>query len=356
MSEVKGNETDVMRALYGSPETLLPIGNRTIQCYVLEDGTAVLSGRGMQDALDLGQAHGSKFKDLMNEKSLKPFINNDLAMEINSPIKFKRPGRGGRPANGYEATLLTKICRVILSARRSGVFDDNLKMQHIAAECEIIISAFTDVGIIATIYEITGYEKHKAFDAYQKFLEKFIRKEVAAYVQRFPILFFELMCDLKGWSYQKGRTRYLPAMGHIINDVVYSRLAPGVLEELNSVNPKINGKRKYKQHSWLTLDMGVPALNEHLIGVMALAKANSSWARFYAQLSVVYPVYNDPQLFLFPPDQIADMIVEEERKVDTELSPFNENLKKALEYDPNKDSKKKKKKKKEKENNEPSDE
>lgn len=306
--------SNIKKAICGSPETLLKIGEREIPCYVLEDGTAVLSGRGMQEALNLGQSHGSKLKSFLAKKEIKPFIDNELAMDVNTPIKFIRPGRGGITANGYKATVLTRICKAVSQAKRAGKFENNPIMQVIADECEIVRDAFSDVGIIATIYEITGYETRKAYNAYQTFLEKFLLKEAAAYVQRFPIDFFELMCDLKGWPYKKGKTRYIPAMGHIINDVIYSRLAPNILEELNSLNPKIDGKRKHKQHSFLTIDVGVPALNEHLIGVMALARANSSWNKFYSQLSIVYPVYKNSQLYLFPPDVVQDLIIEEDRK------------------------------------------
>lgn len=339
MATNQENKSDkIRRAIYGSPENLLKIGQKSIQCYVLEDGTAVLSGRGMQDAIGLGQSHGGKLKDLVLTLESKSIIDNDLAMALSNPIIFKRPGRGGLPANGYEATILTRLCRAILEARRNGLLHTDT-MKTIAVECEIIISAFSDVGIIATIYEITGYEKAKVANAYQSFLEKFLLKEAAAYVKRFPVAFFEVMCDLKGWKYEKGKTRYIPAMGHVINDVIYSRLAPNILDELKNLSPKIDGKRQHKLHSFLTVDVGVPALNEHIIGVMALARANSSWNKFYAQLSAAYPTYNNPQLFLFPPDQIADMIKEEEQKEEIRLNRdelgdcmFNNALLKALSY------------------------
>lgn len=295
---------EIKRAILGSPDQLLTLGDRKIQCYVLEDGTAVLSGRGMQEALNLGQGHGTKLANLLSNKSIKKFIDSELAMVLNKPIRFIRPGRGGVPANGYEATTLTKICRAILKARREKEFSDNEYLQQVAYECEIIVAAFSDVGIIATIYEITGYEKIKDRDTYQKYVEKFIRKEYAAWVKRFPVKFFELMNDLKGWKYEKNKTKYLPAMGHVINDVVYKRLAPDILSELKKVNPKDEtGKRKAKHHSWLTDEIGIPALAEHLIGVMALASANKDWNKFYQQLNMAYPAHENNQLYLFPPGE-----------------------------------------------------
>lgn len=248
---------------------------------------------------------------LFNNKYLKPFIDADLARYLENPIRFIRPGRGGTVANGYEATVLTKICRTILTARRKNAFDDSPFMQRIADECEVIIAAFSDVGIIATIYEVTGYERDKAVDAYQKYLEKFIRKEAAKYIEQFPVEFFELMCDLKGWPYEKGVTKYYQAMGHVINDVIYSRLAPGILTEIDIKNPRIGGKRKTKKYNWLTVDLGLPQLNAHLNGVMTLAKANTTWRRFCDQMARVFPVHNDPTIYLYPPNQMDDMATED---------------------------------------------
>jgi len=306
-----------LRATHGTPEKQMHLGDRDIQCYVLEDGTAVLSGRGFQDALKLDpnvpegkRSQGRKLPTLFNNKTLRSFMDADLARSIDNPIRFIRPGRGGTVAKGYEATTLTKLCRVILEARRKGKIDENSTLAAIAIEAEIIVSAFSDIGIVATIYEITGYERDKAVDAYQKYLEKFLRKEAAAWVKRFPIQFFELMCDLKSWRYEKGVTKYYPAMGHIINDVVYSRLAPGILDQLKELS-HVDGKPKTKYHSWLTADIGIPALNEHIVGVMALAKANTTWRKFTDQLARVFPVHNDPTIFLFPPDKMDEMTTEE---------------------------------------------
>jgi hypothetical protein len=64
------------------------------------------------------------------------------------------------------------------------------------------------------------------------------------------------------------------------------------------------GKRVAPHHSWLTHEIGIPALAEHIIGVMALAGANTEWRKFYSQLNRVYPLQNNPQLYLFPPEDI----------------------------------------------------
>ena len=67
-----------------SHEGVLNLGGISIPCYVLEDGTRVLSGRGMQEALkmveyveDGKQTAGTRLTRYLNQKSLKPFIYKD---------------------------------------------------------------------------------------------------------------------------------------------------------------------------------------------------------------------------------------------------------------------------------------
>ncbi len=74
-------------------------------------------------------------------------------------------------------------------------------------------------------------------------------------------------------------TRYF---GLLTNDVVYDRLAPGVLEELKQRTPKREsgksaGRRKHKFFQWLTTNKGYPKLREHLGSVVAIMKLSADW-------------------------------------------------------------------------------
>jgi hypothetical protein len=70
-----------------------------------------------------------------------------------------------------------------------------------------------------------------------------------------------------------------------INNFVWSRIAPGVLTELNKINPKdeITGKRKAKHPQFIDVDFGHPKLKEHLNILTAFAKATgynwNNWIR-----------------------------------------------------------------------------
>jgi hypothetical protein len=65
---------------------------------------------------------------------------------------------------------------------------------------------------------------------------------------------------------------FLPDFG-TVRDIVYDRLAPGVLEELKHRNPKQeSGRRRHKYFQWLTTNTGYPKLREHLGSVVAIMK------------------------------------------------------------------------------------
>ena len=88
-------------------------------------------------------------------------------------------------------------------------------------------------------------------------------------------------------------------VGHYTNDIVYARIAPGLLSKLQQLNPITkNGERENKHHQWLTDDFGQPELYTHLVGVMAIMKTvtnNNSrlaWDEFKRRLQRAYPKKN----------------------------------------------------------------
>lgn len=281
------------RAIFGDPNKPLIIGNIKIPCYVLEDKRRVLSGRGMQDALDLGQSHGSKLKQFMGRSVLKPFINNELAMALANPIRFIRPGRGGKLATGYEATILVDICDVILEARDAGVLKTS-KQIVIAKQCEILTRAFARVGIIALVDEATGYQEVRDREILQAILDKYIRDEWAKWTKQFPDEFYKQMFRLRNVPYPPYSMKRPQYIGHWTNDIVYTRLAPGVLKALREKNPRQqSGTRKRKHHQYLTENLGIPKLQEHLSNIIFLMKGCTTWDDFRRRLNRASPKYGD---------------------------------------------------------------
>lgn len=283
-----------LRATHGSPDRPLRIGALEIPCYVLENGVRVLSGRGMQTALGLGQGHGAILKDFLATPSLKPFIPNDLAMALVDPLRFVRPGRGGKVAVGFEATILADICDVILQARKA--IKLTKRQIVIADQCEMLMRAFAKVGIIALVDEATGYQYDRPRRDLEEQLRRFLGEDLVRYVQGFPSDYFKHLCRLRGVELRSDMR--LPSyFGNLTNDLVYRRIAPGLVQALKSRRLE-RGKSSNKLYWWTSEDVGYPALQRHLGAVVTLLKINDDYKAFYKQINAVSPLYpKTPGLF-----------------------------------------------------------
>ncbi|MXW71078.1 MAG: hypothetical protein F4Z74_06465 [Acidobacteria bacterium] len=289
---------DALQAIAGTPDRPLVIGNVEIPCYVLEDETRVLAQRGMVSGLGMARGGSSKgggdrLAHFVCQKTLRPFVPADLIELTTNPLRFRTPN--GNMANGYPATLLADVCDVVLDARKAGVLQR--QQMHIAAQCETLVRGFARVGIIALVDEATGYQRVRSQRALAIILEKFISEELRPWTKTFPFEFYEQICRLRGWPdvYSIHRPSVI---GKYTNDIVYDRLAPGVLRELKKRNPVVagTGRRRHKHHQWFTQDYGHPKLREHLAGVIALMRVSKTWFGFRRNLVKAYPRLGDQML------------------------------------------------------------
>jgi hypothetical protein len=269
-----------------------------IPCYVTEDETRIISSRRMQVALGVtpettssgGQVPGKRLDRFFSQKSLKPLFPIEKEPSLWTPIRAKWQGK---TVVGYNAELLPEICDVMLKARREGLLKYS-RQRMIADQCEILLSAFARVGLIALIDEATGYQYTRAKEALVKILEKFISKELLKWVKTFPDEFYKLMFSLKGWRFNPLSVKRPIVVGRLTNNLVYERLAPGVLTELRRLNPKTEkGTRPHRHHQWLTEDIGHPKLREHLASLISLMRAAANWADFYRMVQRALPRYGD---------------------------------------------------------------
>ncbi len=83
------------------------------------------------------------------------------------------------------------------------------------------------------------------------------------------------------------------AVGNYTKDLVYSRLAPEVLHELERLNPPTEaGYRKYRHHQFLTRDIGHPALSRRLYELIGMARASETWEKFCRLVDRTFPKLN----------------------------------------------------------------
>ncbi len=292
-----------LHATHGSADKPLRIDDVEIPCYVLEDGTRVITQRGVQTGIGMSTSGGSggahrmaRWVGSLLAKGLQESHTGDLAVRIENPILFYPSGMN-RLAYGYEATVLADLCEFVLKARDAGLLEK--AQSHIADQSELLMRAFARVGIIALVDEATGYQETRARDALEEILRRFISKELSQWVKTFPDEFYENLFRLRDWHYSEFTSKRPGVAGRITNDIVYQRLAPGVLEELQRITPRDQkGRRKHKYFQRLTEDAGHPKLREHLASVITLMKVSTNWRRFYGLLNRALPKYNTtPTMF-----------------------------------------------------------
>ena len=127
--------------------------------------------------------------------------------------------------------------------------------------------------------------------------------QLQPWTKTFPFEFYTLIASLRGWpaSYALKRPSIV---GHYTNDLVYSRLAPGLLAELKAKTPRFpSGTLRNKHFQWFTPEHGDPKLKEHLASVMALMRAAPNWDAFRRALQRAYPKHEEQMPFALGDDE-----------------------------------------------------
>ena len=267
-------------------EGVLNLGEVSIPCYVLEDGTRVLSGNQMQSALKLLSENsynksGSRLARLLAYKSINELIYKNYDVGHFSPIVCYK---GKQKINGYEATTLADICDIMLEARKAGKLKG--ERQHIIAnQCEILMRSFARVGIIALVDEATGYQYERENDELQKILKAYISEELLPWQKRFPDIFYKELFRLNKWDYTINDIRKRPSIiGKWTNTLIYEQLPKGVLNELKAKTPiSEEGNRTARFHQFLTTDVGEPNLAAQINQIVTLFQLSDNMKHMWSQ-------------------------------------------------------------------------
>ena len=290
---------DVPRAEYAGE---VKIGDLIFPCSVLSDGTRVLTQgdfmakmgmyySGWVSANRTPAEVAADIPQFLAFKALKPFIDRHLG-DLQSVTVAYRTERGAI-ARGIKAEIIPKLCDVWLDAADAGKLGK--RQAEIAQKAKTIMRALAHVGIIALVDEATGYQEIRDRRALEDILNRFISEDLRKWTPTFPDSYFKQVFRLKGWRIPSFPTARPGAMAHYTNDIVYSRLAPGVLAELQQLNPTDGrGVRKHKHFQHLTADHGHPKLKDHLKDVVLLMTASGSWAEFRKLLDRAKPKVNVP--------------------------------------------------------------
>jgi hypothetical protein len=279
---------------------ILKVGDAEIPAFVLDNGERILSTRGVMKSLGRtwrGRKYpGTELPVFLEANNLKPFITSETELVL-KPLHFMV----SKTANGegYKAESLPLVCDVYLRAREANALRGAQKI--VAQKCEMLVRSLSKIGIIALVDEVTGYQELRDKKALQEILDKYLLKEFAAWAKRFPDEFYKQMFRLRGWQWRGMKVNRPSVVGKYTNDLIYQRLAPGIMDELKKRNPRDEkGHREGKHHQLLTPDLGIPALQNHLFATTKFMEAAATWDQFYRSMQRAFPKLNSNMVLNFP--------------------------------------------------------
>lgn len=290
----------------------LTIGDITVDAYRLHDGRRVISKRGMADIFGLKSAGGNAFLRSLTRPGVRSEISDQLWEKIENPIFFNIVGddlKGAASADGYEAATLIDVCKALVSAFDAGKLHG--KQGFLAARAEVIMRAAAKLGITALIDEAVRYVPDQRRGEYQALFEKFVLDECREWEEEFPRKYLDMIYRIYGLKRIDPDSTQTPRFfGKFTRKYIYAPLAHSkgaILEQLDSQNPVVysNGGRRFKMHSFLTKEIGLPALRQHLwqvIGIGAICNTKEQFQRnFYKAFPEAAPVGHQWDLY---PDEV----------------------------------------------------
>jgi hypothetical protein len=296
-------------------EGQLTIGTANLAAAVLPNGKRLLNQGTFLQALGRartpkagtgGMTMADGLPPFLQADVLQPFISDDLRQST-TPI-FYRTKSGARSV-GYDAQLLPLVCEVYLALRDSG--KRSAPFAHIIRACDALMRGLAKVGIVALVDEATGYQDIRDRIALQALLDRYLRQELAAWAKRFPDEFYRHIFRLRKWTWKGMKKNRPQVVAAYTKDLVYARLAPGVLKELEKRTPSDeNGRRRTRFHQWLSDDVGHPALAQHLHAVIGLMRASTTWPQFTGMMDVAFPKRGESLMLPFMMDTPAPKAAE----------------------------------------------
>jgi hypothetical protein len=277
---------------------VLEIGDLAFPCAVLSDGrTRVLTQSDFMTGMGMyysgwvaknrsAEDRAAEIPHFLGFKNLKPFIDKHLGDLQSIVVKYRT--KKGTVAHGIRAEIIPKICEIWLDAEEGGSL--GARQKKIAVKAKLLMRALAHKGIEALVDGATGFSAHKDQREIARFIQAYVAKDMRQWVRTFPRSFFEQLCKLRNVPFPEDM-RLPQYFGHLINDLVWARLAPGIKDELRARNPQVNGRRKHKHHQFLTENVGNPRLLHHLGVLEGLARGFDAgeYDKFYARVNVALP-------------------------------------------------------------------
>lgn len=281
----------------------LSIGGVELDCAVLSDGTSVISETKIMELLGMYRSGALSTRRRAGSegavgplhlafKNLEPFVRQHFGEGGGKTLRYRT--KGGNLAHGIRADDLPKLCEVWLDARKARVLGP--RQEQVAEIADLLIRSFAQVGIVALVHEATGYQDQRQREYLQELLKDILSDKLRRWVKTFPGRYFKELCRLRRVQY-RADMRLPQYFGLLTKDIIYKRLSPNVLTELEERNPRIDGKRKSKHFQWLSDTVGHPMLLQHIGLVVGLMAISDDYETFINRLNKAAPIHVDLPLF-----------------------------------------------------------
>lgn len=265
----------------------IKIADAELECAVLSDGRRIIKHSDVFKALGREVRGNARLPDtpsFMDAKNLQTFISDELN-EVKEKISYQ--DENGKSFQGFDAIIIPLVCELYILADEDGaVIYKNQK--ETVMQASIIIRSLAKVGIIALVDEATGYQNIRKAEALQAILNAYISKDLIAWTKTFPDEYYEQIFRLKNWKWS---TFDRPGVvGRYTNDIVYGRMAAGLVDELKKLNSRDEkGFTKHRDHQHLSENQGRKALEMHLHSIVGLMRAVDTWEELMYSVNKAYP-------------------------------------------------------------------
>lgn len=145
--------------------------------------SAAISLRGLGAALGFSDGGGGRLMRFLSGVKIAPYVGLEVRQKLENPLIFQSLGAGSAKTYGYDVTLLTELCRLIVKAAAEGATHPT-RHAAVVKQANIILGASANAGITGLVYALAGY-KPETEEVIQAF-KAFVQEEARKYEQEFP--------------------------------------------------------------------------------------------------------------------------------------------------------------------------
>ena len=308
MDKMMNSEMGANPSPFAKYQGTLKLGSSDVDCYVLDDGSRVLSLASAIKAIANTDAYS--IADYIGILPMNAEISADIAAA--ELIEFSIPERPAKE-KGLDAGRFLDVCKVYVSALRDKTLAAEQQKEN-AIRCSILLGACADMGLQTLIDEACGYQYERREDEWQAKLRLYITEELKAWEQVFPAELWDEIGRLAG---AQAACKEHPAWwGKLVIELVYDTLDEDAAKYLRENKPQA-GANDYKQTAE---SAGVRQLISRCYEVMGMAKTCDTVHDL--KRKIVQHYRKEPFQLSLP----TELYGREYR------SSFNKNLQRALNY------------------------